>query len=361
MTTAVRLDDMHAVVLAGGHGGARFARGVRNLLAEQEGSGPGTVTVIANVADDIRLNGLHISPDLDTIMYTLGDGLDEDRGWGRRDESFSAAQEFAAYGAVSWFGLGDRDLATHVIRTQMREGGFSLTEVTKALCQRWQPGVELLPVTDERLETHVVVTLPAPEDPAGSAGDAALTDTTEPGKGGSDKAIHFQEWWIRYQADIPTKSFVQVGIDQARPTPQVLAALRSADVVFLAPSNPIVSIDPVIKVPGLRTALLAADAPLVGISPLINGRPLRGMADRCLAVANIEQSAAGIATYYGRRGEGGILDGWILDTVDSNLVAQIDASGIPAKAVPTVMKDAAASKALAAEALAFAQIQAAHR
>ncbi|MCH9815823.1 MAG: 2-phospho-L-lactate transferase [Actinomycetia bacterium] len=336
---------MHAVVLAGGYGGARFARGLRDFLAEQGKSDADEITVIANVADDIRLHGLHISPDLDTIMYTLGDGLDEERGWGRRDESFSAAQEFAAYGAVSWFGLGDRDLATHVIRTQMREGGYSLTEVTAALCQRWQPGVTLLPATDDRLETHVVVQV---DSPSSGAGVAAVTSA------GADKAIHFQEWWIRYRADVPTKSFVLVGAEQARPTPAVLAALRNADVVFLAPSNPIVSVDPILKVPGMRTALLAASAPIIGISPLIGGKPLRGMADKCLAVAEIEPSAAGIAHYYGRRGEGGVLDGWLVDSQDSDLVPQIQADGMPAAAVPSVMHNKEASMTLAREALTFA-------
>ncbi|MDA9912913.1 2-phospho-L-lactate transferase [Candidatus Nanopelagicales bacterium] len=337
---------MHAVVIAGGHGGARFARGVRDLLAQEGPSQANQVTVVANVADDIRIHGLHISPDLDTIMYTLGDGLDEERGWGRRDESFSAGQELAAYGAVSWFGLGDRDLATHVIRTQMREGGYSLTEVTAALCQRWDPGVTLLPVTDDRLQTHVVV-------------EAAATSPEGQAEAGADKAIHFQEWWIRYRAEVPTKAFVLVGVEQARPTAAVLAALRSADVVFLAPSNPIVSVDPILKVPGMRTALLAATAPIIGISPLIGGKPLRGMADKCLAVAGVEQSAAGIAEYYGRRGDGGLLDGWLVDGQDSDLVPRIQATGIPVKAVPSVMHDKKTSIDLAQQALTFAQTEAA--
>src|SRR5690349_20123473 len=204
------------VVLAGGTGGARFLRGVRSAAPEAH------VTVVVNTGDDVTMHGLRICPDLDTVMYTLGGGIDEERGWGRAGESWTVKEELAAYDAdPSWFGLGDRDLATHLIRTRMLDAGFPLSEVTTALCARWQPGVTLLPMSDQCVETHVV--LPDPET-------------------GRRHAIHFQEWWVRLRAEPEPSAFVQVGVDAARPAPGVVEAFAAADAVLLAPSNPVVSI-----------------------------------------------------------------------------------------------------------------------
>ncbi len=206
---------MRVTVLAGGYGGARFLVGLRRHLGAAD-----TITAVVNTADDIVLHGLSISPDLDTVMYTLGDGLDTERGWGRTDEAFRVNEELQAYGVPStWFGLGDRDLATHLIRTQMLGAGYRLTDVTAALATRWQPGVTLLPMTDDRVETHVIVN-----------------------DGDGRRAIHFQEWWIRHRAQLPAEQFLQVGADTAHATPEALAAVADADVVMLAPSNPVVSI-----------------------------------------------------------------------------------------------------------------------
>ncbi|MGZ8176483.1 2-phospho-L-lactate transferase [Williamsia sp. SKLECPSW1] len=317
---------MKATVLVGGVGGARFLQGVRHLLgptafpvpdAEPDAPQPDpSVTAIVNVGDDAWMHGVRICPDLDTCMYTLGDGIDTDRGWGRRDESWHAKDELAAYGAdPDWFGLGDRDLATHLIRTQMLDAGYRLSDVTAALCKRWQPGVRLLPATDDRHETHVVVT--RAED-------------------GAKVAIHFQEWWVRYRAKIPTHGFAQVGSEEATPAPGVAAAIADADIVLLAPSNPVVSIGAIISVPGVRAALRTTSAPVVGISPVIGGAPLRGMADECLSVIGVETSAEAIGAHYGARSGTGILDGWLVAPDDT-----ADIPGVATASVPLVMTDPA--------------------
>ena len=321
---------MRTVVLAGGYGGARFSIGLRDHLAADPGDHE--VTVIANTADDVRLHGLYISPDLDTLMYTLGGGLDLERGWGRSDEAFRANEELAAHKMPgSWFGLGDRDLATHLIRTQMREAGYSLTQVTQALCERWNPGVRLLPMSDDRVETHAVV---------------EVNGTTE--------AMHFQEWWIRHRAALPTRSFVQVGLEESRPTAEVRGAIAAADVIVLAPSNPVVSISPILAVPEMKAELLASSAQIIGVSPIIAGRPLRGMADTCLEIVDIPASASGIAEHYGARTEGGLLDAWVIDEQDAAQAAQIQSLGMACQPLQTVMHDPQEATRLAEEVLAVA-------
>jgi LPPG:FO 2-phospho-L-lactate transferase len=239
---------------------------------------------------------LRVCPDLDSVMYTLGDGADPHRGWGRRDETWAVSTELRAYGAEpTWFGLGDKDIATHLVRTRMLDAGYPLSAVTEALCVRWQPGVRLLPATDERLETHVVVELD-----------------------GEARAIHFQEWWVRHHAALPASRFVFTGAHSAKPAAGVLDAVAAADVVLLAPSNPVVSIAPALAVVGLRDAVIAGPAPIVGVSPIIAGAPVRGMADKCLAAVRVECTAAGVATLYGARTSGGLLDGWLVDDADAN-------------------------------------------
>nr|WP_206037705.1 2-phospho-L-lactate transferase [Rhodococcus sp. HNM0569] len=302
--------------MVGGVGGARFLQGVRSLLESVSPGDPDAhdVTAIVNVGDDVWMHGLRICPDLDTCMYTLGGGIDPERGWGHRGETWSAKEELAAYGAKpDWFGLGDRDIATHLIRSQMLRAGYPLSAVTEALCARWEPGVRLLPVTDDRSETHVVVTDP---------------------ESGDRKAIHFQEWWVRYRAQIPTHSFADIGADQATPAPGVLDAIEHADLVLLAPSNPVVSIGAILAVPGIRGALRTTRAKVVGVSPVIGGKPVRGMADECLEVIGVETSAEGVGRHYGARSGTGILDGWLVAEDDT-----ADVPGVAVRAVPLLMRD----------------------
>ncbi|ANS27309.1 2-phospho-L-lactate transferase [Rhodococcus opacus] len=327
---------MNVTVLVGGVGGARFLQGVRRLLGAdapgRAGADSGhSITAVVNVGDDVWMHGLRICPDLDTCMYTLGDGIDTERGWGHAGETWNAKAELAAYGAKpDWFGLGDRDIATHLIRTQMLRTGYPLSAVTEALCNRWQPGVTLLPVTDDRSETHVVIT--DPED-------------------GEQRAIHFQEWWVRYRAQVPTHSFAHIGAEQAAPAPGVLEAIETADIVLLAPSNPVVSVGAILAVPGIRGALRTTAAKVVGISPIVGGKPLRGMADECLDVIGVDTSAEAIGRWYGARSGTGILDGWLVHDTDT-----AEVPGVEVARVPLIMSDPDATAAMVRAALDVAGV-----
>jgi LPPG:FO 2-phospho-L-lactate transferase len=239
-------------------------------------------------------------------------------------------EELAKYGVEpSWFGLGDKDIATHLVRTTMLTAGYPLSAVTAALCDRWRPGVTLLPATDDRLETHVVVDLD-----------------------GERTAIHFQEWWVRYRGDVPTHRFVFAGADAAKPAPGVLEAVGAADVVLIAPSNPVVSIAPILAVAQLKEALVENRAPVVGVSPIIGGAPVRGMADRCLKTLGVEVSAAGVGALYGARQRGGLLDGWLVDADDRGT----DVPGVTTRAVPLWMTDEDATATMVTEALDLAGV-----
>ena len=323
---------MRITVLAGGVGGAKFLRGVRAACGGDD------LTAVVNTGDDVTLHGLRICPDLDSVMYTLGGADDSERGWGRANESWRIMAELAAYGAEpSWFGLGDLDIATHLVRTRMLDAGFALSDVTAALCERWQPGVRLLPMTDDRCETHVVVELETPDlDP-----DIAAAPR---------KAIHFQEWWIRHRAALPPLAFVQVGVDDAAPAPGVLEAISTADVVLLAPSNPVVSIGTILGVDGVRDAVTNGPAPVIGLSPIIAGAPVRGMADACLTAIGVEVTAQGVGRHYGVRKDGGLLDGWLVHDSDT-----ADIPGVEVRSVPLLMRDDDATAAMVRAALELAR------
>ncbi len=337
--------DVKVTVLVGGVGGARFLLGVQRLLGLGRFSGQsGTsqlpsksqpdneLTAIVNVGDDAWMYGVRICPDLDTCMYTLGGGIDPKRGWGHRDETWHAKEELAAYGVQpDWFGLGDRDLATHLVRSQMLRAGYPLSAVTEALCNRWNPGVLLLPASDDRSETHVVIS--DPDD-------------------GEKRAIHFQEWWVRYRAQVPTHSFAYVGADKATAGPGVTEAIESADVVLLAPSNPVVSIGAILAVPGIRAALRSTTACVVGYSPIIGGKPLRGMADECLSVIGVASTSEAVGGYYGPRSGVGILDGWLVHEGDR---AEID--GVEVRSVPLLMTDPAATAEMVRAGLELAGVK----
>ncbi|MEU3355023.1 2-phospho-L-lactate transferase [Streptomyces sp. NPDC037389] len=315
------------VVLAGGIGGARFLRGLMSAVPDAD------ITVIGNTGDDIHLFGLKVCPDLDTVMYTLGGGIHEEQGWGRAGETFAVKEELAAYGVgPEWFGLGDRDFATHIVRTQMLAAGYPLSAVTEALCARWQPGVRLLPMSDDRVETHVLI-----DDPEGGPG--------------ARKAVHFQEYWVRMRASVDAHAIVPVGAEQAKPAPGVLEAIAAADVVLFPPSNPVVSVGTILGVPGVREAVADAAAPVIGLSPIVGGAPVRGMADKVLAAVGVESTAAAVARHYGS----GLLDGWLVDSVDADAVAEVEEAGIRCRAVPLMMTDVDATAAMAREALALAE------
>ncbi|KQV17571.1 MULTISPECIES: 2-phospho-L-lactate transferase [unclassified Kitasatospora] len=315
---------MRIVALAGGIGGARFLRGLRELTGPQD-----EITVIGNTGDDIHLFGLKVCPDLDTVMYTLGGGIHEEQGWGRADETWSVKEELKAYGVgPEWFGLGDRDFATHIVRTQMLGAGYPLSAVTEALCDRWQPGVRLLPMTDDRVETHV-----------------RITDEAGP------RVVHFQEYWVKLHAAVAAEAIIPVGADTAKPAPGVLEAIAAADVILLPPSNPVVSIGTILAVPGIRQAVSAAAAPVVGLSPIIGGAPVRGMADKVLAAVGVEATAAAVALHYGAD----LLDGWLVDTTDADAVAAVEAAGIACRAVPLLMTDVPATAEMARAAMGLAE------
>jgi LPPG:FO 2-phospho-L-lactate transferase len=313
---------MRITVLAGGVGAARFLRGLKAAAPDDE------ITVIGNTGDDITLFGLRVCPDLDTVMYTLGGGINPEQGWGRAAETFSVREELAAYGASpDWFTLGDRDFATHILRSQLLAAGQPLSAVTELLCRRWQPGVRLLPMSDDPIETHVVLQ------------DFSAERTV----------VHFQEWWVRMQAKTPAAEIIPVGAETARPGPGVLEAIGAADLVVFPPSNPVVSIGTILAVPGIRPAVAAKT--VVGVSPIIGGAPVRGMADACLTAIGVPTTASAVAAHYGPE----LLDGWLVDDQDKGAAEDLAPAGIEVRALPLYMRDLPATAAIAQAALDLAR------
>ena len=316
---------MKITVIAGGVGGARFLLGVRAAV----GAGD-EVRAIVNTGDDMWLAGLRITPDLDSIMYALAGVNDTERGWGRVGETERVSAELAAWDVGwPWFTLGDLDLGAHISRTAWLREGMPLSTVVERLTSRWPLGVRLLPATDAEVETRVIV-----------SDDA-----------GGERDLHFQEWWTRYRAALPALRFEQPGLDGALPAPGVLEAIADADVILLAPSNPVVSIGTILAIPGIRSALADAAAPIVGVSPIIGGAVVRGMADACLPAIGVETSADAVARHYGARSDGGLLDGWLVDEVDAGVTAGLQSMGIEARALPLLMRDDPSRAAIAAAAI----------
>jgi LPPG:FO 2-phospho-L-lactate transferase len=312
---------MRITVLAGGVGAARFLRGLKAAAPDAQ------ITVIGNTGDDITLFGLRVCPDLDTVMYTLGGAIHEEQGWGRAGESFTIRDELLAYSASpSWFTLGDRDFATHILRSQLLAEGQPLSAVTEVLCQRWQPGVRLIPMSDDPVETHV-----------------ELDDYQE------RTLVHFQEWWVSMHAQSPARRFHSVGAATAAPAPGVLDAIFDADFVLLPPSNPVVSIGSILAVPGIREACCAKT--VVGVSPIIGGAPVRGMADACLTAIGVDTSAPAVATHYGTA----LLNGWLVDDQDKAAAADLPGTGIEVRSLPLYMRDAGTTSAIADAAIALAR------
>ncbi len=304
---------MHIVALAGGVGAARFLRGVVRL------GGVDRLTVIVNTGDDIVLHGLHVAPDLDSITYTLGGGVHPEQGWGRAEETFAVASELRdRYGEPDWFTLGDRDLATHLVRTRMLAGGSSLSAATAAITAAWELPCTLLPMTDDRVATRI-----------------ATTD-------GRD--LHFQEWWGGERAVPDVASVRLAGADAARPAPGVLEALAAADAVLVCPSNPVVSIGTILAVPGIAAAL--GSCRVAGVSPIVGGAPVRGLADRLLPATGTAVDCVAVAERYLD-----FLDAWVIDERDAGRAPAARALGLRVAVTDTMMSSPEVAEALARTAL----------
>jgi LPPG:FO 2-phospho-L-lactate transferase len=304
---------VRVAVLSGGVGGARFVRGLVDAVD------PAAVTVIGNVGDDVEILGLHVSPDLDSVLYALADLADEHRGWGRSHETWNALEAVAALGGDAWFRLGDRDLGLHLVRTQALAGGEPLSAVTARLVRALGVETTLLPATDDRVRTWL-------ETPAGT--------------------FPFQEWFVarRHRDEVDAVRFE--GAERARPAPGVLDALGGADVILLAPSNPYVSIGPILSVAAIRTALERRRAPAVAVSPLIAGRAVKGPADRMLARLAGGTAPAHVASCYA-----GLIDALVVDEADADELGGLDVRPI---VTGTLMRDADARRRLAEAALGAA-------
>ena len=304
---------MKVALLAGGVGGARFASGLVDVLD------PADVTVIGNVGDDLEVLGLHVSPDLDTILYTLAGTGDEERGWGRADETWNALATAEQLGAPTWFRLGDKDVGLHLVRTEALRGGEPLSSVTARLATALGLESTLLPATDDRLRTWV-------ETAAGS--------------------FPFQVWFVArgHRDDVDAVRFE--GAEAARPAPGVVAALDEADLIALAPSNPYLSIGPILAVGEIRAALEARRAPAVAVSPLVGGRAVKGPADRMLAGLAGGTTAVHVASCYER-----LIDALVFDEADAADADGVAELGVRPVVVPTLMRDADARARLAAAVL----------
>ena len=309
---------MKVVALAGGVGAGKFLRGLVRAVS------PADVTAVVNTADDLDVHGLRVCPDLDSVTYWLGDAFDRERGWGRRDETFRSNEELRAFDPdAAWFGLGDLDLATHLVRTRSLADGLRLSEVAARIAARFQIVATILPMSDQRVETRLDVV---------SAGQ------------GMD--LHFQEYWVGRGARDDVKAIRFEGVEAASPAPGVIDAIEEADVVVICPSNPVVSIGPILAVEGLRETV--AGRPVVGISPIVGGRPLAGMADRLMPVVGLEVSAVGAARAYE-----GLLDAWVIDDADARLAPRVrDEVGVHVAVTDTVMRDDVVAERLARAALA---------
>ncbi len=312
-------------VLAGGVGAAKFLRGLIAVVPQSQ------VTAVVNVGDDTVLHGLMVSPDIDTITYTLAEAVNPATGWGLLGETWQAIEQVRRYAlsngisetdaagndAAGWFALGDRDLGTHLYRTSRRRAGATLTQVTAEICNTWGLELKLLPVTDDALSTEV--------------------------RTADGRELSFQEYFVREHHEVAVSQIRFAGADAAQPGPDVLSSLARADLICIAPSNPIVSIDPVLAVQGVRAAVTAARERTVAISPIVGGAALKGPADRLLRELGHEVSVVGIARYYAE-----FASSLVIDTVDRHLADQVEAVGMRCIVAPTVMTDRAAAAELAA-------------
>jgi LPPG:FO 2-phospho-L-lactate transferase len=310
-------------VLSGGVGAARM------LAALSQVVDPSEIVGVVNVGDDLELHGLRICPDIDTITYTLAGAVDDQRGWGLRDESWQAMEMVARYGGVDWFNLGDRDLGTHLYRTHRLARGADLATVTAEITAAWGLGVRLVPVSNDPVRTMITL---AQDDPAspGSPGRPA----------GSE--IGFQEYFVQRRHAVPVSAVRVDGAGMATPAPGVLDALHDAEVVVIAPSNPIVSIAPVLAVPGVETAVVAGRDRTVAVSPIVAGAALKGPADRLLAELGHEPSVVGVARLYAH-----LAATLVIDEADAHLAGAVEDTGMRCVVTPTIMSQPGVAVALA--------------
>ena len=297
------------VVLAGGVGAARFLQGVVQVVPQEQ------ITVIVNTGDDRNFYGLHVSPDSDIVMYTLAGMVDEAHGWGIRGDTYNTMQQLTQYGEDDWFMLGDRDLATHIHRTHLLREGKTLSEVADNIRTQLGLGLRVLPMSNQPVATHI-------QTPAG--------------------LLHFQEYMVKRRTLDEVQDVVFVGAQEAKPAPGVLDALREADAILLAPSNPIVSIGSILSVPGIHDVLHEAKGMVVAVSPIIGGAPIKGPADKLMSGLGLDVSAVGVARRYRD-----FLDVMVIDEQDKSLVTAIEDLGIPTVVTDTIMRDSATKKALA--------------
>lgn len=309
------------LALAGGVGAARLLRGLVDVMA------PADITAVVNTGDDIVLHGLHISPDLDTVTYTLADACDPEQGWGLAGETWAAMEALERYGGHTWFRLGDRDLATHLFRTQRLTEHASLSEVTAVVTRRWGVDVRVLPMSDDRVETRITI-----------AGPVA----------GTSVEVGFQEWFVGRHHGVAVESVRFLGADEARPAPGVLEAIASAEQVVICPSNPIVSIGPVLAVPGIEDAVADRRDDVVAVSPIVAGAALKGPADSLMRDLGHEASVVGVARLYAP-----LAATLVVDEADAGLADAVEAEGIRAVVAPSVMTGRAEAAALARAVLAI--------
>ena len=291
----------NVVVLSGGIGGAKLVLGLNHILSD------GRLVVIANTGDDFEHLGLAISPDLDTLMYTLAGRVNPETGWGLSDESWSFMEALEKLGAETWFRLGDGDLATHIERTRRLAKGESLTEITRAFCRRFAVKTPILPMSDAAVRTRVLT---------------------------ADGALDFQHYFVRDQARPKVIGLDYVGADKAAPSAEVLAALRKTDLsaIIIAPSNPYLSIDPILAMPAINAALRETETPIVAVSPIVRGMAIKGPTAKIMAELGHTASATNIARHYGD-----LIDGFILDSSDGNMVEQVESQGLKSMSCDTIM------------------------
>ncbi len=307
------------VVLAGGVGAARFLEGLVQVVPQER------LTVIVNTGDDRDFYGLHVSPDLDIVMYTLAGIVDEAHGWGIRNDTYNTMKQLTRYGNEDWFMLGDRDLATHIHRTSMLRQGKRLSEVTDELRRQFGLNIRILPMSDQPVATHI-------QTPIG--------------------LLHFQEYMVKRRCADEVLDVAFVGVNESQPAPGVLDAIKDAEAILIAPSNPIVSIGSILAVPGIHDMLHEASGMVVAVSPIVGGAPIKGPADKLMRGLGMEVSAVGVARCYRD-----FLDVLVIDEQDAHLLSRIEDLGIPTVATNTIMRDSTAKAALARKVLEAAGLE----